>query len=206
MNPVLEERWLTLCKNAGLDGPAGWPMLSSGYSEPGRAYHNLNHIEDCLIQPDVLSCHAIDPVAVEFAIWFHDLVYDTHVEDSEALSAEAAVEFLSDARFSADVVRLILATRHDALAQEGDAALMCDIDLSILGRDPGVYDAYASAIREEYSWVPLPDYVRGRIRVLDTFLLRPAIFAIEDVRERYGLQARENLTREIGLLGKGGSS
>ena len=76
-------------------------------------------------------------------------------------------------------------------------ALLCDIDLSILGRPPAVYDVYACAIRQEYAWVPLPDFVKGRTRVLESFLGRPSVFVVEEIEEIYGELARANLEREI---------
>ena len=92
---------------------------------------------------------------------------------------------------------MIRATRHDGQPGTPDAALLCDIDLSILGRPPAVYDAYARAIRQEYAWVPLPDFVKGRIRVLQSFLGRPSMFVLEEMESIYGEHARANLEREI---------
>jgi predicted metal-dependent HD superfamily phosphohydrolase len=60
-----------------------------------------------------------------------------------------------------------------------------------------VYDAYAAAIRQEYAWVPLPDFVRGRTRVLESFIARPSVFVLEELGKIYGEQARANLEREI---------
>jgi len=42
--PMLADRWLALCENAGLDGRAGWTALAGAYGDPARAYHNMNHI------------------------------------------------------------------------------------------------------------------------------------------------------------------
>ena len=92
---------------------------------------------------------------------------------------------------------MIRATRHDGHPGSADAALLCDIDLSILGRPPAVYDAYARAIRQEYEWVPLPDFVKGRTRVLEAFLGWPSVFALEEMEKIYGEHARVNLEREI---------
>jgi predicted metal-dependent HD superfamily phosphohydrolase len=136
MNLTLEERWRVLCDSGGLDGDVGWLSLLQGYTEPHRAYHNLKHIEDCLLRFDEHAHLAADPAAVEFAIWFHDIVYDTHSKDSEERSAEVAADFLSGTQFETSVVELILATKHDSFSRTGDASLLCDIDLSILGRTP----------------------------------------------------------------------
>jgi len=205
VNPTLETRWQALCSKTGLDGSAEWRDLLAAYVDPAsvdpaRAYHNLDHIADCLLRFDEHAHLAIDPVAVEFAIWFHDLVYDTHAADNEERSAMAAERFLSATASGSVVGDLIRATKHDIPAGTPDAALLCDIDLSILGRSPGEYDAYARAIRQEYSWVPLAEYVKGRTRVLEEFLCRPSIFVLEELEGCYGAQGRANLLREIGCL------
>jgi predicted metal-dependent HD superfamily phosphohydrolase len=194
---MLKHRWLTFCEDTGLDGHALWLKLSAAYGDPTRAYHNLNHIADCLVRFDEHAHLATDTVAVEFAIWFHDVVYDTHAADNEERSAVAAEEFLSATTHGAVVADLIRATRHDGVPAIPDAALLCDIDLSILGRPAAVYDAYAVAIRQEYAWVPLSDFVKGRTRVLESFFARPSIFVLEEMERIYGAQARTNLEREI---------
>ena len=194
---MLKNRWLRLCDDAGLDGHAQWQALSAAYAGPARAYHNLNHVADCLVRFDEYIHHATDPVAVEFAIWFHDVVYDTHVPENEERSAMVGAEFLSATSHGTVVANLIRATRHDALPGTPDAVLLCDIDLSILGRPPAVYDAYACAIREEYSWVPLADFVEGRTRVLQSFLGRPSVFHLDEMEKTYGEHAKVNMMREI---------
>lgn len=197
MNTLLKHRWQAFCGDSGLDGQAEWLELSAAYGDPARTYHNLNHIADCLVRLDEHVHLAIDPVAVEFAIWFHDIVYDTRASDNEERSAVAAAGFLAATTHGAVVADLIRATRHDGHPGTADAALLCDIDLSILGRPPAVYDAYARAIRQEYEWVPLPDFVKGRTRVLEAFLGRPSVFELEEMEKIYGEHARVNLEREI---------
>jgi predicted metal-dependent HD superfamily phosphohydrolase len=112
----------------------------------------------------------------------------------------AAEGFLAATAFGSVVGELIRATKHHVPPGTPDAALLCDIDLSILGRSPGEYDAYARAIRQEYSWVPQVEYVKGRTRVLEAFLGRPSIFVLDELEARYGAPARANLLREIGYL------
>ena len=200
MTPRLQDRWRSVCENNGLDAHDGWLSLLQGYAEPPRAYHDLKHIEDCLLRFDEHAHLAADTAAVEFAIWFHDIVYDTHTKDSEERSAEVAADYLSGTQFETSVVDLILATKHDELPRTGDAALLCDVDLSILGRTPDEYDIYSRSIREEYSWVPLAEYVTGRSNVLKEFLMRPSIFTLAGMRTVYESLARDNLKRELCTL------
>ena len=196
-NPMPPDRWFALCENVGLDGRAGWAALAEAYGGPARAYHNMNHIGDCLMRFGEHAHLVEDPVAVEFAIWFHDIVYDTRAADNEERSAVIAAEFLSGTPLGTVVANLIRATKHDAPPPTRDAALLCDIDLSILGREPGEYDAYTRAVRQEYAWVPFQKYAEARTRVLEGFLARPAIFVLDELEERFGEQAKANLGLEI---------
>jgi predicted metal-dependent HD superfamily phosphohydrolase len=188
---MLANRWNQLCENVGLDGRAGWTAIATAYGEPGRAYHNLRHIADCL--------RLLDEYA-GFAIWFHDIVYDPRAADNEECSAGMAAEFLSPTPYASMVADLIMATKHGANTLTGDAALICDIDLSILGRPPAEYAAYAAAIRKEYAWVPPPQYAEGRSRVLRGLMDRPALFTHAEFQQRFGTQARANLRCKISEL------
>ena len=47
------------------------------YRSPGRHYHDLRHIEDCLAKLDrVAGLQARDREILTEAIWWHDVVYD----------------------------------------------------------------------------------------------------------------------------------
>lgn len=194
-------RWMKLCRAVGLDGRDEWVNLLAAYEDPSRAYHNSGHIRDCLEQMDQHSSLADDLLSLEFAIWFHDLVYDSKATDNEARSAEAADRFLKDTPICSKVGGLIMATRHAADVPSGDSGLIVDIDLSILGRSAPDYDRYAAAIRREYAWVQDDDYAKGRSRVLGGFLQRARIYSNQPFRDRHEAQARLNLQRELVMLG-----
>jgi predicted metal-dependent HD superfamily phosphohydrolase len=175
--------------------------LVAAYSAPGRHYHNLTHIEDCLAalaRMDSLS--AVEREILSEAIWWHDVVYDATRSDNEELSALLAEQHVrSD--ISQEVGRLIRLTRTHAV-EPGDrlGAILISIDLSILGAEPARYDAYAAAIRQEYVHVADSDYRTGRAKVLGHFAARPFIFPDAGFAEVYDRQARENLARELASL------
>lgn len=185
------------------------PELRAAYGQPWRRYHTLAHIEDCLARlaavPDLT---ARDRRILEWAIWWHDAVYDPTRGDNEALSAEMAARDLpalgADAPAVAEVVRLILLTKGHRVAP-GDrlGALMVSIDLSILGADPETYQAYAAAIRAEYAHVPEAAYRAGRAQVLEHFAAAPTLFPDPDFAARLDDPARRNLATEIDRLKAG---
>jgi predicted metal-dependent HD superfamily phosphohydrolase len=175
------------------------------YSEKNRAYHNLSHIQSLLSLSEALSDKIQNQDALYFAIWFHDVIYDTKRSDNEEKSAEFAVEALASLGIPEQTTALaremILATKHhraDDLSWDIKAFL--DLDTSILGAPEEIYNEYSSAIRREYSWVPDFLYRKGRVKILNDFLGRGRIYYTEEIGTRYELQARRNIAEEIRTL------
>lgn len=202
-----ETSWRELLERLGLSdlGATTLAKLTAAYARPDRHYHTLNHIADCLDQLEAcaLPAERADPMAL--ALWFHDAIYNWRSKTNEVDSADWADAFLAgcDAapELRTQVVDLIVATRHfvpEPLV--GDQILLVDIDLSILGRAPEVYDRYEEAIGQEYKWVPRVTYRRERRAVLRSFLARDAIYQTERFQQRYEAQARKNLQRAIDQL------
>jgi predicted metal-dependent HD superfamily phosphohydrolase len=183
------------------DGFSIFSSLEVAYAEPARAYHTAEHIRDCLAQFDLSRHTARRPDEVEAAIWFHDAVYVPGAFDNEGRSAHLVQATLADAgappELAHRIAGLVLATQHLVISSEPDAALLCDIDLSILGRPPEVFDEFEQKIRQEYAWVPQPVYRGAREEILAGFLRRRSIFQTAYFRDRYESQARANLERAI---------
>ena len=183
--------------------------LTTLYAAPDRHYHGLAHIEALLALAEEYRSALADPEAVEAAIWFHDAIYDSRKSDNEAKSAELFARRLSghaDLKRMERIKTMIEATAtHQApdLGDAGarfDAALFLDMDLSILGASPELYDTYERAVRQEYVWVEDEAWRSGRAAVLKGFLSRPHIFHTELFRQRYEAQARENMARSLARL------
>ena len=200
-------RWIGLWNRLGAQGEglSIFARLEAAYADPARAYHTAGHIRDCLAQFDRCRRLAERPDEVEAAIWFHDAVYQPGASDNEDRSARLARTSLADAEASPEAARriaeLVLATQHLSIPRQPDAALLCDIDLSILGRTPEVFDEFERRIRREYAWVPEPVYRSARTEILEGFLARRSIFQTDFFREGYEAPARANLTRVVKELG-----
>lgn len=199
MSAATQTQWCEFWHRLGAMGdplPPG-QELHTAYSQDWRAYHNLEHIGDCLGEFEAVRAPAANPLAVETAIWFHDAIYDTRRKDNEERSADFAHAILTRAGlppgFLESVRALILATKHIASPADPDAALLTDIDLSILGQPPARFTEFEEQIREEYIWVADADFAAGRADVLKGFLERRFIYATEVFRAKYESQARENL-------------
>ncbi|HJR17527.1 MAG TPA: hypothetical protein VJ808_11790 [Gemmatimonadales bacterium] len=200
-------RWTALWSGLGArgDGLSVFTRLATAYAEPTRSYHTAAHIQDCLEQLDLSRRSARHPIRVEAALWFHDAIYQPARSDNEDRSADLARTALDDAEVPSEVTdhiaELIRATRHDAVPSEPDAALLCDIDLSILGRSREVFDRFERQIRREYAWVSEMTYRSARSELLGEFLRRPSIYQTVEFRERYERRARANLARLLKELG-----
>jgi predicted metal-dependent HD superfamily phosphohydrolase len=200
---LLNRCWLGTWATLGLAVPAGvLQALTEAWAGPQRHYHSLQHLRECLAHAEAARALAQRPGEVEIALWFHDAVYDPKAQDNEARSADWACQVLASTGASADVqhrVRsLIMATRHDAVPVGTDAQLLVDIDLAILGAEPARFAEYHQQVRAEYRWVPSGLYRRKRKAVLASFLQRPAIYSTNWFRERFEMQARENLRCAVG--------
>lgn len=189
----------------GVDGPAAVRELLARYEEPWRAYHTREHLAECLEWLEPRLSEAARPDELLIALAWHDAVYQPRCDDNEAASAQLAECRLAAAGVAADcrerIAALILATRHEAEPAPGDAAMLVDADLSILGSSPPRYEVYAGQIRREYAFVPEAAYRRGRAEVLRGFLARPCLYATPGGRATLEAPARRNLKRELdGLL------
>jgi predicted metal-dependent HD superfamily phosphohydrolase len=78
--------------------------------------------------------------------------------------------------------------------------LVCDVDLSILGRQAAEFDEYERRVREEYRQIPDSLYQAGRARVLASLLSRHPLFRTEHFRRRYEQSALLNLRRSLDSL------
>jgi len=175
--PALAVRWERVCAAlAQTEAPAGdtvqsaaqllWHILAALYAHPPRVYHTLEHVAACLPWLDEARPRMGNVVGVEFALYLHDSVYVPGRADNEARSADVAAMCLTRlgpvaVRHERAVTQLILATRHDGTVLAGDAALLADIDLAILGSLPDNYDATRRrSVRSTARWTT-PGIARG---------------------------------------------
>jgi predicted metal-dependent HD superfamily phosphohydrolase len=199
-------KWIEFWQRLGVkNNPAPYfAELEAHYSDAHRAYHNLAHVIDCLEEFEPAKGLAHDPLAVEMALWYHDAVYDPRAKDNEERSAKLATKVGGEIglpnSLNQQVNNLILATKKHDASLDRDAAVMVDVDLSILGRESQRFDEYENQVRQEYSWVSDEAFAAGRTAVLEFFLGRQAIYSTDFFRNRYENQARENLNRSLHKL------
>lgn len=206
MKTKSKQRWLALWQRLHAQGDPikVYNDLVVRYSEPHRAYHTFKHIEACLKKMDQVRYLAVNPDAVEFALWFHDSFYDVKAKDNEERSATFANEVIRTASLSTDfgnlVSNLIMATNHKSNPIDPDAQLLTDIDLSILCQSRHEFDRYEQQIRKEYGWVDDATFIVGRSAILKSFLDRPTIYSTQFFQNKCELKARQNIVRSLTRL------
>ncbi len=175
--------------------------LHRAWCEPQRAYHTLQHLEECLVAFDAVQPQLQWPEAVLLALLFHDAIYEPERHDNEARSAEWAVDCLprlaASPALTARVSALVMATHAHRPGQDDeqsdDTALLLDIDLSILGSEARRFAEYEQQIRREYGFVPETQYRQARAQVMRGFARRDPIFQTAHFRAALEAAAHRNL-------------
>jgi predicted metal-dependent HD superfamily phosphohydrolase len=202
MNNLMRRKWHDL-----LDVWAVTPSVADEmfedvckqYGSPGRFYHTLDHIGAMLETVESLASFTRNLNAVKLAVWLHDVIYQSRASDNEERSAEHAEQLCEKISIPEGrvVASMILKTKTHEAGDDPDAQVLIDADLAILGASEQAYRAYADQIRQEYAWVPEPDYRRGRRQILERFLARPKIIHLLGHLEE---PARRNIAAEIARL------
>lgn len=179
--------------------------LTSAYANPERFYHNLAHILQVIEKIEIMRSHSQNLPALQFAAWFHDIIYDSKAKDNEEKSADYAASALASLGITAttiDIVKnLILSTKtHQVADKDIDTKILIDADLSILGASADEYRIYARHIRQEYAWLSDAEYRQGRKQVLQHFLQRQRIYHTPQMFAELELKARQNIREEIEFL------
>lgn len=199
----LRERWLRFWQRVGAAGDPQqyFDDIAKRYAEEQRAYHTLEHIAHCLQEFDEVRDTTHNANAVEMALWFHDVVYQREKDDEEksAVYAKGVASAIGlSSGFAEEVGRLILTTKHTSIPDDIDARLLGDIDISILGQAPAVFDRYEDNIRREYDFVDEEPFRRGRSAVMESFAQRQTIFSTDYFKAKYQDQAVTNIQRSLG--------
>jgi predicted metal-dependent HD superfamily phosphohydrolase len=181
--------------------------IQHSYASTDRYYHNLHHIHSMLKSARQFSEQILQPDTVNFAIFYHDIIYDVLRSDNEERSSRIALERMAGLNVQAaiiqDVMKFILASKKHVIENsltENDMALFLDFDLSILASPWEAYTTYTNQVRQEYSAIPYTIFKEGRRTFLLDMLKRQNIFNSPIFRFQNEQQARENIKKELELL------
>jgi predicted metal-dependent HD superfamily phosphohydrolase len=188
----------------GDPAPFGDRLLAA-WSEPARRYHDTEHLAECLSTLDRAAPAGPERDLAELALWYHDAVYDPRERDNEARSAawleSDGAQLSLEPALTARAARLVRATAHGSASPEGDplAALVCDVDLAILGREPLRFFEFEDSVREEYAHVGSIAFALGRGRFLASLLRQPRIYVTPWAHDAFEEAARRNVAALLAL-------
>ena len=202
----LRLRWHTLasrfCHSEERIG-AAWDAIVEAYSNPIRAYHNLDHVRNCL---DRTKWMGVSYPEIQLALWFHDAVYVAGRDDNELESAKLmedwAIALGFPIEYTDEAWRLIMVTARHHEAHTRFEKIVADIDLWGLASAPEDYLATCRMIRDEFSQFSDPEFYEGRAKWLRAMLDQSRIYKTywadqEGLEER----ARDNMETELAAIG-----
>ncbi len=143
--PELQERFRSVWYHLDALAAPSFSEVVARYSEPHRPYHTLEHISEGYRWLDATRHLAEHSLEVELALMYHDIVCEPSRSDNERLSASLFRDHARAAGLGARQTDRIC-TSIEATATHGldfgDTALLCDIDLPVLGAPPARYAEY----------------------------------------------------------------
>lgn len=204
---ILQETFLQLLTRHGVTATLAqqwWTEILKHYTSKKRHYHTLTHLQQLLQQLMQVKEQINDWDTVLFALYYHDIIYNTLKQNNEEKSAALAAEKLIAIRYPADKIAVCIAAIRATKAHQqhalNDINLFTDADLCILGASAEAYTIYYKAIRQEYSIYPDFMYNKGRKKVLQHFIEMERIFKTPHFYNLYETQAKENLQKELETL------
>lgn len=213
---VINDGWHGLWYRIGAQARNAWQVyfgvIIARYAEPHRYYHDYSHIVQLLSEFREVRHLCKNPDAVEMFLRLHDLIYKIGAKDNEEQSAEMTESILIQARlpedFSAGFIEetkrfILLSKDHLADPADIDGSLSVDLDLSILGQEPNVFNRYERNIWKEYVWaggMQESKFVQGRSEILNKFLDRKQIYATPYFHKKYEKQTQANVERSLKQL------
>lgn len=202
---------------AGIIAPAhNFQNLMIRYNETHRFYHTQIHIFNCFVELNKFMVETKAPtdhaLLVSWALFYHDAVYNVPGKSAGSNEVDSAKMFFNQpgtnfkTNMKETVAEAIVATTSHTVdtnnlnSRRAVAAITCDIDLSILGKEPAVYLEYVDHTRQEWAFVTDEQWVIGRRRFLGGMLERRRIFHTQYFADLYAVQARHNMQAELDML------
>jgi predicted metal-dependent HD superfamily phosphohydrolase len=214
---ALAERFSAIAARLGgrvHDANAMFGRLHDAWGAGDRAYHNVEHLTECLRELDRAPLEHEKRDIVELALFYHDAVYEPCGRDNEEQSARLLLDHSETLGLPVAVREVaaacVRATAHhpswsagppasgatDRRHRAGSESLadwMVDIDRATLAKDPLRFLEYEYAVEKEYAAVPPRRFLLARGRFLAALLASPSIYRTAFFRERYEARARGNI-------------
>ena len=194
----LKERFINLCKRYNNDEKRIeelWQEIYLSFNSAKRYYHTFEHLKDLYSNLDNFL-----ESSYEFAIFYHDTIYDVFRDDNEersALLAKKHLESLNVPLSTIDEIETFILESKTHTPSSSKSALFLDADIAILGSKREKYITYVQNIQKEYSYLSKESFLHGRKKVIRHFLERKQIYNTSYFFQKFEKQARTNLTFEL---------
>lgn len=168
--------------------------IFENYTRDNRYYHNLEHIEDCLLKLSEYKLSEEEIDVLSLAIIYHDFVYE--LKDSENKSAKVFEDsfWFEDNRFK-EVPNLIRMTKTH-IASNKLEQILSDIDMSILGSSTDKYENYNEGIKKEYLSMGIPRVLFNWGRRKFNNKYSSYEYYTEEGQKLWGRNIKDNLTND----------
>ena len=142
--------------------------VAKAWGEPHRKYHNVEHLRTLLI---LLKKYSTIPQhlyhALVLSAFFHDVVYDPKRDDNEV---ESMKRFISSYNGPSDIKVLVLqcieATKHRVKPSVMLPKIFWEADNAMFTMGIDELVRCEDLIRQEFSFVPMSEYVPKRVQFL----------------------------------------
>ena len=193
-----------------------WDVLKFGYTQPHRHYHNFGHIRTLLKTFEKYKSEFEDPLAVELAIWFHDVVYDPQSKFNEDASAELAFSLilkLKNIELAKKVKELIMFTKwsdgsfyignlnnlqDNFKYASNDFFLLRDIDWSGFGLEWDKFKTNGDRLRLEVPYLSDLEYTKRYLGFLNSLIeMSRPLYCSDIFNKKFEIKANENILKAI---------
>jgi len=173
---------------------------------PNLVFHNYHHTEHVVKTAQEIGINSgLEEVELQIlavAAWFHDTGYCNrykgHEDDSMLLAAEFLNEQGAGAGFKQHVLCCIKATKHANAPQNLLEQVICDADLSHLGKS--FYKASSLKLKEEIELTTGTDLTAKEWHRQNLAFLKAHTFFTAYARMKYDRQKNKNLQEERRLF------
>ncbi|XP_030377750.1 uncharacterized protein LOC115626501 [Scaptodrosophila lebanonensis] len=204
----MEQIWHKVCKHYDVPEQVATTWYKRieqqlSVDSPTRAYHNwkmmqrkLEHLADCA-------------PSIALAAFFQYYHFDGN-RSCVQQNCVVFEEFCRDAMIEDEDVKSLICNllgrktpdNEVTWCHDDEANLLQDVDLVVLAAPPEEYKHYTQLLRYEYANMSDENYKMMRVKVLETLLLIPSIYATPSYHEKYEERARANIRQEISELKK----
>jgi len=182
--------------------------MEVNYRASHRKYHNMDYINRCLKNFDLVQSLVYDNNKMELAIWCHKIIQvpgsAVHPYICADYAQQVALVLGRDRKYARSVAQMVYRGLLGYLELNEDNSLFIDIIRSDLGLEPDEYKSNLKKIEEEYALAHPTNFKYNRIQFLKRCLVVKTIYRTEYFKDLYEKNAQHNVNEELKEILKNG--